>query len=78
MVNQISGQTMTKTKQTTPSSARRKNKPKRRTVNERREDMLIISSATQADIYAWASSIALMVGVLAVFIMLAIFTGKVS
>tara|TARA_B100000073_G_scaffold292378_1_gene255673 strand:+ start:252 stop:449 length:198 start_codon:yes stop_codon:yes gene_type:complete len=55
--------------------ARRKNKPKRRTVNERREDMLIISSATQGDIYTWAVSLAVMAGVLGVIITLAIVKG---
>tara|TARA_R110000868_G_scaffold138329_1_gene352322 strand:- start:42990 stop:43181 length:192 start_codon:yes stop_codon:yes gene_type:complete len=60
---------MTKTKKQAPA-ARRKNKPKRRTVNERREDMLIISSASQSDIYIWAISIALMVAVLTTLIIL--------
>lgn len=58
---------MIKTKQATPT-ARRKNKPKRRPINERREDMLIISSASQSDIYIWAISIAIMVGVLTTLI----------
>lgn len=57
------------------SPTRRKNKPKRRTVNERREDMLIISSATQGDIYTWAVSLAVMAGVLGVIITLAVVKG---
>ncbi len=60
---------MTKTKQTA-TSARRKNKPTRRPINERREDMLIISSASQSDIYIWAISIAFMVAVLTTLIIL--------
>ena len=54
---------------------RRTAKPKRRPVRERREDMLIISSASHADIYIWAVSMAFMVGVLAVFIVCAILIG---
>ncbi len=65
---------MTKAKQLA-SKKRRVNKPKRRIINERRDDMLVISSATQNDIYLWALSMSLMVGVLAIFIVCAIFTG---
>lgn len=43
---------------------RRKSAPKRRKKNERREDMKIITSASQADIYVWAISIAVMMSVL--------------
>lgn len=65
---------MTK-KEKSLSPARRKNKPKRRVMNERREDMLIISSATQGDIYTWAVSLAVMAGVLGVIITLAVVKG---
>jgi hypothetical protein len=65
---------MTKKEKTT-TLARRKNKPKRRPINERRDDMLIISSATQADIYTWALSLAVMTGVLGIIITLAVVKG---
>ena len=55
---------------------RRVSKPKKRVLKkERRESMLIISSASQSDIYIWAFSIALMVGVLTTMIMLSTFGG---
>ena len=53
-------------------ASRRKAPPKRRTLKERREDMLIISSASQLDIYIWALSMALMVGVLVTFVVCAL------
>lgn len=57
------------------SNTRRTSKPKRRIVKERREDMLIVSSASQKDIYIWALSMAMMVGLLATFIATAILIG---
>lgn len=55
--------------------SRRTSQPKRRVINERREDMLIISSATQADIYVWAVSLAIMAAVLGVIVTLSIVKG---
>ena len=56
-------------------TSRRKNPPKRRKILERRGDMKLIVSATQKDIYIWAISMALMVGTLATFIVLATVMG---
>lgn len=55
--------------------SRRKNPPKRRKIKERRQDMRLIVSASQKDIYIWAVSIALMVGVLGVVITLSLTKG---
>ncbi|MFT7144829.1 MAG: hypothetical protein ACI9TY_000592 [Alphaproteobacteria bacterium] len=49
-------------------TARRKNNPKRRKINERRDDMKIIVSASQVDIYVWTVSIAIMVGLICIAI----------
>lgn len=43
---------------------KRKNPPKPRKKNERREDMKIIVSASQTDIYVWAISLVVMAMVL--------------
>lgn len=58
-----------------PKKSRRKNPPRRRVLKERREDMRLIVSASQRDIYIWAVSIALMVGVLVVVITLSLAKG---
>ena len=55
--------------------SRRKNPPKPRKIRERRQDMRLIVSASQKDIYIWAVSIALMVGVLGVVITLSLVRG---
>ena len=52
--------------------SRRKTPPKRRAIKERREDMRLIVSASQNDIYVWAVSLATMAGILVLFITLAI------
>lgn len=52
--------------------SRRENPPKRRQIKERREDMRLIVSASQNDIYVWAVSLAIMAGVLVLFITLAV------
>ena len=55
---------------------RRKQPPKRRSIKpERRKDMQIIASASQTDIYVWALSLAVMVGILAVFVVSALTLG---
>lgn len=59
-------------KHTWTGSERRKASTKPRKLNERRRDMLILSSATQADIYLWALSLTVMGIVLGGFIVLAI------
>lgn len=51
---------------------RRKSPPKKRKLRERRDDMKIITSASQSDIYIWAVSIALMATILGVISTLAI------
>ncbi len=51
---------------------RRKTLSEPRKKGERRGDMKIIVSATEADIYTWAVSIALMAVILVVFVMMAI------
>lgn len=51
---------------------RRKNASRPLKKGERRGDMKIIVSASEADIYTWAVSIALMSIILMVFIMLAL------
>ncbi|MEC9291960.1 MAG: hypothetical protein VX730_06115 [Pseudomonadota bacterium] len=51
---------------------RRKKLSEPRKKGERRGDMKIIVSATEADIYTWAVSIALMAVILVVFVMMAI------
>ena len=52
---------------------RRANPPKRRKKKERREDMKIIVSASQGDIYTWAISIALMMSILVFLFVMSIF-----
>lgn len=59
----------------TPPPERRERTPKRRKVRERRQDMKIITSVSEGDIYLWAISLALMLGVLTVFVLCAIFIG---
>lgn len=54
---------------------RRANPPKRRKKKERREDMKIIVSASQGDIYTWAISLAVMAGIIAIFTTLAVMKG---
>ena len=58
-----------------PTPERRKKAPKRRKTRERREDMKIITSVSQSDIYLWAIALALMLGVLITFVLCAIFIG---
>lgn len=59
-------------KTTWTGSERRTRDPKPRKLNERRQDMLILSSATYADIYLWALSLVIMGIILGGFIILAI------
>lgn len=51
---------------------RRKKEAKPRKLNERRRDMLILSSATYADIYLWALSLVIMGVIIGGFIILAV------
>lgn len=51
---------------------RRERTPKPRKLNERRRDMLILSSATYADIYLWALSLVVMGVIIGGFIILAV------
>lgn len=51
---------------------RRSKSAKPRKLNERRRDMLILSSATQADIYIWALSLVVMGIILGVFLSIAL------
>ena len=54
---------------------RRKNPPKALMKNERREDMKIIVSASEKDIYTWAVSIAIMASILTIIISFTISKG---
>ena len=56
-------------------TSRRKKPPKRRRIKERREDMRLIVSASQKDIYLWAFSMALMVGILGIMITISLLKG---
>lgn len=51
---------------------RRERTPKPRKLNERRRDMLILSSATHTDIYLWALSLVVMGIILGVFLAIAL------
>ncbi|MDE0724114.1 MAG: hypothetical protein OSB62_05390 [Alphaproteobacteria bacterium] len=55
-----------------PEQDRRKQSAAPRKKGERRGDMKIIVSASEADIYTWAVSIALMAVILVVFVMMAL------
>ncbi len=59
-----------------PKDNRRKNPPKRRKKKERREDMKIIVSASQGDIYTWAISLAIMAGVIGVIVTVSLMKGS--
>lgn len=59
-------------KNTWSGTERRVKSAKPRKLNERRRDMLILSSATFADIYLWALSLVIMGIVIAGFIILAV------
>jgi hypothetical protein len=63
------------TSKTWTGTERRAKAAKPRKLNERRRDMLILSSATQADIYIWALSLVVMGIVLGMFIVIGL--GKV-
>lgn len=54
---------------------KRKKSPKPLKKNERRQDMKIITSASQGDIYVWSISLALMLAVIAVFVVFALIGG---
>lgn len=55
---------------------KRVNPPKPRKKRERRADMRLIVSASQNDIYSWAVSLAIMAGVLVLFVTLAVMGGR--
>lgn len=51
---------------------RRNKEPKPRKLNERRRDMLILSSATHTDIYLWALSLVVMGIILGMFVVIGV------
>lgn len=54
---------------------RRRAPPKKRKTNERRQDMQILVSASQGDIYTWAISLAIMAATIGIIITLAAVKG---
>ncbi|MEC9291958.1 MAG: hypothetical protein VX730_06105 [Pseudomonadota bacterium] len=58
-----------------PQEDRRKSKPEFRGKKERREEMKIVVSATQNDIYLWMGSIAMMVAIIGIVVTLAVVKG---
>ena len=68
------GQT-SKVKQNKRKAIRRQSLPQPKLNKEQRQDLQIIVSASQGDIYVWAISMLVMVGILITFVLLALFMG---